>query len=658
PDALYQPAWLFSRESLKGCSPKAAARHVRSPRSLGASGALLAEGLWSWRGLFFAARSWEPRFVAFFRRWVLRGFSAPPRVLFTRSARGFHLKMLTFGSWTHFLPLLLIIAPSSGFFSWLTRSSTPESHLVPPTAAPDPEKLPHVPFEMTSADERFMTEARQLDLSPLDSCHYKVVAQLQSSCSALTEEELAKLGVSLFNCQAHAEGRRTYLCTADLTIAECTAEMDPDTWNAYHIVSNRARAVCYATRQMQFKRQTEHTVNALVSTAVDQLETMKMLKSNQEELKELTSESLQKVASSQQDLLAQQEQLQDSQKQVEESLHSNLDQLTQEKALIASGQQQVAHLIEGITRRMENISSHLDNQDMDLQEGHKAILKDLAQVQQRAQEVYSKIDTNLGLFLAYRNQTALYYDEVMGKLQKMNESLGLVLYAMDRMQSNVEGRLQHIQRFINWAGNWLLGSICRGALRGILACLPLPQKASNSCIPAVELKAATGCCITSTPEREEDFGLRKAELELLPEMNHVSDGSCLGQGSPAKSEDFFLGERTILEASGMSPSQKHQLVHSVQTRSLRRISLSRPTRQEFPLEKLSQCHLGPAFSPFPSSRNCSPNGSMISDVSTSSASPRPFCQGVTRTGQQCRKKVLSGHLLCHVHASGTASYVA
>lgn len=62
------------------------------------------------------------------------------------------------------------------------------------------------------------------------------------------------------------------------TLAECTAKMDPDTWNAYHIVSNRARAVCYATRQLQFKRQTEHTVNALVSTAVGQLEAMEKLK--------------------------------------------------------------------------------------------------------------------------------------------------------------------------------------------------------------------------------------------------------------------------------------------------------------------------------------------------------------------------------------------
>ncbi|XP_066479252.1 protein brambleberry-like [Tiliqua scincoides] len=609
---------------------------------------------------------------------------------------------------------------------WLNHHATPENNSLPPTAAADPERIPHVSFEMMSADERFLAEARQLELSPLDTCHYKVVAQLQSSCSDLTEEELAKLAVSLFNCQARAEGRRTYLCTTDLTLAECTAEMDPDTWTAYHIVSNRARAVCYATRQMQFKRQTEHTVNALVSTAVNQLETMKMLKNNQEELKELTSESLQKVASSQDKLLAQQEKLQGSQEQMEESIHSNLDQLAQEKALIASGQQQVARLIEGITRRMENISNHLNNQDMDLQEGHKAILQDLSQVQQRAQEVYSKIDTNLGLFLAYRDQTALYYDEMMTKLQRMNESLGLVLGAMDRMRSNVEGRLQHLQRFINWAGfslstvntcvlhgsyfllaalimtflqipglpratllvlvvanalselnhvaslgfksltillvlavigNWLLGSICHSALRDILAFLPLPQKASNSSAPAVGLKCATGCHITSTPEREDDDGLWREELEKLPEMSCASDGSHLEQESPAKSGNFFLGEGAVWEVSGGSVYQKHQLVHSVQASRLHHVSLTRPTRHEFPLERLARRHLGSASHPFPSSRDCSPNGSIISDVSNSSASPRLLCQGVTRTGQQCRKKALSGHMFCHIHASGEASCI-
>lgn len=62
------------------------------------------------------------------------------------------------------------------------------------------------------------------------------------------------------------------------TIKECTAGMDPDTWNAYHIVSNRARSVCYATRQQLFRRRAEHTVNALISTATSQLDAMKDLK--------------------------------------------------------------------------------------------------------------------------------------------------------------------------------------------------------------------------------------------------------------------------------------------------------------------------------------------------------------------------------------------
>lgn len=54
--------------------------------------------------------------------------------------------------------------------------------------------------------------------------------------------------------------------------------MDSDTWNAYHIISNRARSVCYATRQQLFRRRAEHTVNSLISTATSQLDAMKDLK--------------------------------------------------------------------------------------------------------------------------------------------------------------------------------------------------------------------------------------------------------------------------------------------------------------------------------------------------------------------------------------------
>ncbi|XP_029448065.1 protein brambleberry-like isoform X2 [Rhinatrema bivittatum] len=354
-------------------------------------------------------------------------------------------------SWTLLLSLLVsLVGSSCGFFGWLNRRAPAETPSTGPAA--DSKVLPSAPFEMTMVDEKFLAEGKNLDLSPLDSCHYKVVNQLRSSCTELSEEELAKLGVALFNCQAEVEDRKTYPCSSDMTLAECTAGMDPDTWNAYHIVSNRAHSVCYATRQLHFRRRTELTVNTLVSTAVGQLEAMKLLKVGQEELKELTAESLQKVVSSQQELLLQQDQLQDSQTQMESSITDNLQQLAQEKALIASGHKLLAQLIEGISEKMENVNAHLLDRDTQLQEGHQVILADLTEVQARAQEVYSKMESNLALFLAYQNQTAQYYEALMGKLQRMNQSLALVLYAMDRLQSSVELQLGHIQGFLGWAG--------------------------------------------------------------------------------------------------------------------------------------------------------------------------------------------------------------
>ncbi|XP_075067690.1 protein brambleberry-like isoform X2 [Mixophyes fleayi] len=368
--------------------------------------------------------------------------------------------------------LLTLPAHSGAFFGWFTRKSSSRSPAAPKEANPDPQSLPNAPFEMTTADDKFLAEANQFELSPLDGCHYKVVSHLRSSCTEISEEEIAKLGVTLFNCQAEVEGRKTYPCTEEMTLAECTASMDPDTWNAYHIVSNRARSVCYATRQLHFRRRTELTVNTLVSTAMSQLEAMKMLKDGQEELKELTSESLQKVLGSQADLLSQQEQLQSNQEEMETSISGNLEMLAEEKALIASGHHLVAQMIEGIAQKMENVSGHLKEQDAEVQEGHKSILADLSEVRDRSQEVYSKIESNLALFLSYQNRSAQYFDVLMEKLQRMNQSLGTVLYAMDHMHRSVENRLSYIQAFINWAGgnlNAIYTCVLHGAYFLLLA---------------------------------------------------------------------------------------------------------------------------------------------------------------------------------------------
>ena len=54
--------------------------------------------------------------------------------------------------------------------------------------------------------------------------------------------------------------------------------MDADTWNAYHLMSNRARAVCYASRSQEFRALTELTVNKLMSSAHAQIQTLESLK--------------------------------------------------------------------------------------------------------------------------------------------------------------------------------------------------------------------------------------------------------------------------------------------------------------------------------------------------------------------------------------------
>ncbi|KAG9333040.1 hypothetical protein JZ751_013917, partial [Albula glossodonta] len=233
---------------------------------------------------------------------------------------------------------------AGAFFSWMRKGADPP----PPVSAPPIPEGYTPPFEMSLADEKFLAEAKQMELSPLDSCHYRVVAQLKSTCSSLSEEQLAKLGVVLFNCQSEVEGRKTYPCTEEMSLKECTASMDADTWNAYHIVSNRARSVCYATRQLHFRRKAELTVNALIATATSQLDAMKDLKDGQQELKEVTAASLEKVLLGHSALQEQQGALQQGQDQLESSIK--------------------------------------------LHDGHQAILDDLAEVRGRAQDIYGKIE--------------------------------------------------------------------------------------------------------------------------------------------------------------------------------------------------------------------------------------------------------------------------
>lgn len=108
----------------------------------------------------------------------------------------------------------------------------------------------------------------------------------------MNDEQMAKMAVMLLNCQSVVEGRQIYPCTDSMTLKDCTSEMDSIAWNTYHIMSNRARAVCYYIRNVQFRGLTEQTVNQLMHSAQMQINKLQEISVDQEQLHGITKDTL------------------------------------------------------------------------------------------------------------------------------------------------------------------------------------------------------------------------------------------------------------------------------------------------------------------------------------------------------------------------------
>ncbi|XP_026774666.3 protein brambleberry [Pangasianodon hypophthalmus] len=619
--------------------------------------------------------------------------------------------LISMESWMLLGCVLALCGEADAFFEWMKKVA-PAPAAVPP-AMPTHQtavRSDAPPFEMSVTDEKILAEAKMMDMSPLDSCHFRVVSQLKATCNGLSEEQLAKLGVALFNCQSEVEGRRTFLCTEEMSIKECTADMDSDTWNAYHIVSNRARSVCYATRQQQFRRQTELTVNALISTATNQLDAMKDLKEGQRELRDMTAASLDRLLEGHSALQLQQGALKEGQEQLDASISANLQRLAQEKALISTGQQLVAQLIQGVTQRIENVSEQLKSQGTDVQEGHQAILNDLAEVRGRAQEIYSKMELNMNGVLQQQNTTVQFYAELMRKLERMNSTLGYMLTYLDSMQSRLEDRLHMIQGYLGWAGlslravwicvmhagYFLFSAVLLSFLQcptfsraSLLITVPINAIAEINQQSALDLVTLSLLLFTLSLARwfvlqllwalsnlkgqkcsDVHAALLAPPVEKTPEQSPIPAYSPATSSTPLEGDldcdlesevpcqdqySFMTGDPCMV---ALSPS------HTYRPPSHGRLSVGTPSHSTprlksrhglggAVLESITQRNLGGVLDAVSHSRSSSPNQSIASN---SSFSGRPLCSGTTRLGQPCKKRALAGQDFCRVHEGGHNSY--
>ena len=123
-------------------------------------------------------------------------------------------------------------------------------------------------------------------------------------------------------------------------------------WNAYHIISNRARSVCYATRQQLFRHRTELAVNRLALSTQEQLASMSLLREDQAEVHEATQAALSSVQEQQVELSGQQGRLRASHAQLQASVSANLGELTREKSMIALSQEQLMNMTENVLSKL------------------------------------------------------------------------------------------------------------------------------------------------------------------------------------------------------------------------------------------------------------------------------------------------------------------
>ncbi|XP_033104666.1 protein brambleberry-like isoform X2 [Anneissia japonica] len=319
-----------------------------------------------------------------------------------------------------------------------------------------------VPFELKSVEEKFLSSGTALiQLSELDSCQHKVIADLNTLCEHITEEQLAKLGVALLNCQSKAEGRPTYVCTEEMTVSECTGPMDPNTWNAYHIVSNRARSVCYSVRQQQFQSKTQQTVNNLAASAANQLQIMNFLQEGQETLNGMAKETFETISESQEELMSKHEILKTSQTELHHNIEENMKDLTREKALIASGHKELADMTETIRKQLENATQQLFAQGDDHRQNHQELLKDLLSIQDKAKQVWNKLDDNMEHVTLHQNEASQYYQDAMDNMKKMNDTVIYLVNRVNEMQNGIDKQLTWLSNLVQSTGTSLdVVSIC------------------------------------------------------------------------------------------------------------------------------------------------------------------------------------------------------
>ncbi|KAJ8963728.1 hypothetical protein NQ314_005421 [Rhamnusium bicolor] len=279
----------------------------------------------------------------------------------------------------------------------------------------------------------------------------QVVLKLKSDCDKMNDEQLAKMAVHLLNCQSFVEGRQIYPCTDEMSIRDCTTSMDSDTWTSYHLMSNRARAVCYMIRQTQFRGLAQHTVNHLMEAARDQLRTLGKIANNQENIKNLAETTYDTLNKGHKSLSKQQQDIQIAQFHGQLAIEDNIHKLIDEKRLIVETHNQLMQMTQNMQDKLGHSLEQLDHQSHESKLNHKELIEDLLKIQEKAQDIFKKIDESSYMLLKQNEDFKSQYESTLKNLQEVNKTVHSLVTLVGGTRMALEERLM-------WLTNTLGGT--------------------------------------------------------------------------------------------------------------------------------------------------------------------------------------------------------
>uniref|UniRef100_A0A4Y0BPT1 Protein brambleberry n=1 Tax=Anopheles funestus TaxID=62324 RepID=A0A4Y0BPT1_ANOFN len=355
-----------------------------------------------------------------------------------------------------FFALLLLVAafhPANASFLeyiWPTEENGDASTTV--------DSFPSVPYELTDGEESFIREASKwigMNLSKLDMCHHRIILKLKKSCHELNAEQMGKLSVWLLNCQSDSEGRPVFPCTDEMSLSQCTERMNPDTWNAYHLITNRAKAVCASVRHEQFRGLTELTVNKLMSTAHEQVRLMDELADSQQKLQTITKQVVDEMEGNNERIMHQQGDIMKLSEVHRAKVESNYRDLVREKGLIKAGQQEVAMLLTDLRKRIDDSVAQLEVQSKQSTVNHDSLLTDLERLQANAAKIAEKIEETGVHFTQHHRAVEDQYRYTLEQVQRINATVANMLESLRTLQQDFNRHLAWLVEKIGGSENIL-----------------------------------------------------------------------------------------------------------------------------------------------------------------------------------------------------------